>query len=331
MREALFYKQLEDNKVKCKLCPHECIIAEDKSGLCLGRENKDGKLYATNYGKTISLSMDPVEKKPLYHFYPGENILSIGPNGCNLRCKFCQNYTSSQEKVPTRDIDADQLLSYCKQNDSIGVAYTYTEPLIWYEYILDTAKILHENDKKVVLVTNGTINEEPLRKILPFVDAMNIDLKSMEDDFYKKVCSGFLEPVKNTIKTASKETHIEITNLVIPEYNDADENLNTMIDFLQNINPDIPLHISRYFPAYKLQAAPTPSSTLKKIYKMAKKRLNHVYIGNINIKNTMNTTCPECSELLIKRQGYFGIESKITKENTCHKCGHKIYGEHLYT
>lgn len=331
MREALFYEQLDDNTVRCKLCPHECLIKADQAGLCLGRENRDGKLYAFNYGKTMSLSMDPIEKKPLYHFYPGENILSIGPNGCNLHCKFCQNHTSSQTKVPTREISPTQLLSYCEHNNSIGVAYTYTEPFIWYEYILDSAKILHEHGKKVVLVTNGTINEKPLKKILPLVDAMNIDLKSMQADFYQKICSGFLEPVKNTIKLAAQSTHIEITNLVIPDYNDAADNINKMLDFIESVNPDIPLHISRYFPAYKLQAEPTPSSTLQKIYKLAKRRLNHVYIGNINIKNTMNTTCPECGELLIKRQGYFGIKSKITPDNACPECGQKIYGTHLST
>ena len=330
MQEALFYKKLDNNKVRCKLCPHECIIREEKVGICSGRKNIKGKLYAVNYGKTISLSMDPIEKKPLYHFFPGKKILSIGPNGCNLSCKFCQNHMSSQNKVPTRNITPEELFTYCKENNSIGVAYTYTEPLIWYEFILDSANFLRKNNKKVVLVTNGTIKEEPLKKILPFVDAMNVDLKSMRENFYNKICNGYLETVKRTIRLAAQETHIEITYLVIPEYNDSEEEINELVDFIDNINSDIPLHISRYFPAYKLDASPTPNNLLKKIYETAKKKLTNVYIGNTNIENTTNTICPNCNEVLIRRQGFFGdIKNIISKNNTCPKCGTNIYGKNL--
>ncbi|HHE40050.1 MAG TPA: AmmeMemoRadiSam system radical SAM enzyme, partial [Candidatus Cloacimonetes bacterium] len=221
MKEAQFYKKLDNNAVQCQLCPQMCTIEEGKRGMCFGRMNKKGILYAENYGETISISMDPIEKKPLYHFYPGKEILSIGPNGCNLTCDFCQNYTISQQKAPTSSLKAEDLIALCKKYNSIGVAYTYTEPLIWYEYILDTAKVLRAHDLKVVLVTNGFINPEPLKQLLPYIDAMNIDLKAFNNDFYKTYCSGRLEPVKNTIGIAAQHTHLEITNLIITDLNDS--------------------------------------------------------------------------------------------------------------
>ncbi len=329
MKEALFYKKLENNKVQCQLCPQECVIAEGKTGLCFGKKNINGELFAINYGKTISLSVDPMEKKPLYHFYPGKDILSIGPNGCNLRCKFCQNYHISQQRSETKKILPEDLLAYCERMNSIGVAYTYTEPLIWYEFILASAKLLKEHDKKVVLVTNGFINEAPLRKILPYVDAMNIDLKAMKESFYKKYSSGKLEPVKRTIKISAKKTHIEITNLIITDLNDSEDDLKSLVDFVVEVDKEIPLHLSRYFPAYKLHKPPTSEITLKKAYDIANAKLDYVTVGNIFIPDAMNTYCPECGELLINRSGYSTSVLKIDKNNCCKNCGHKIKGVHL--
>ena len=330
MKEAQFYKKLDNNAVQCQLCPQMCTIEEGKRGMCFGRMNKKGILYAENYGETISISMDPIEKKPLYHFYPGKEILSIGPNGCNLTCDFCQNYTISQQKAPTSSLKGEDLIALCKKYNSIGVAYTYTEPLIWYEYILDSAKILNEHDLKVVLVTNGFINPEPLKLLLPYIDAMNIDLKAFTNEFYKTYCSGRLEPVKNTIKIAASQTHLEITNLIITDLNDSRSEIEELVSFVAEVNKEIPLHFSRYFPVYKMNKPPTNPATLEMAYEIGKKKLRYVYVGNINLQNTNDTHCPNCNELLIRRAGYYTSVAQIDKDNCCKKCGQKIYGVHLF-
>lgn len=332
MKKALYYKKLADSKVQCELCPQMCIISEGKTGICFGRRNIGGELFAENYGKTISFSTDPIEKKPLYHFYPGRDILSIGPNGCNFRCKFCQNYHISQQISPTKEITPESLLSSCEQSGSIGVAYTYTEPFVWYEFIYDSAKLLHEHGKVVVLVTNGSINEKPLREILPLIDAMNIDLKAFTEEFYRKYCSGFLETVKNTIKisSASRRTHIEVTNLIIPELNDSKEEIQNLVDFISEIDDEIPLHFSRYFPVYKLNKPPTPASTLQAAYEIAKKKLKYVYVGNINLSNTSDTFCPNCGKLLIRRSDFYTDVINIDRENRCKNCHYLIKGVHLF-
>ncbi|HHI87549.1 MAG TPA: AmmeMemoRadiSam system radical SAM enzyme [Candidatus Cloacimonetes bacterium] len=330
MKEAKYYKKLDDSAVQCQLCPQVCEIGEGKRGMCIGRKNEKGLLYAASYGETISVSMDPIEKKPLYHFYPGKQILSVGPNGCNLTCDFCQNYNISQQRAVTSAITAQGLVTLCRQYNSIGVAFTYTEPLIWYEFILDTAKILKENKLQVVLVTNGFINPKPLREILPLIDAMNIDLKSMNNEFYKRYCSGLLEPVKQTIKTAAPSTHIEITNLIITDLNDSRDEIEELVDFVASVDPEIPLHFSRYFPVYKMNKPPTQPATLKMAFDIAKKKLSYVYIGNIQIPDTHNTHCPDCDELLIKRAGYYTMIENITKEDTCRNCGREIKGVHLF-
>ncbi|MBN2018116.1 MAG: AmmeMemoRadiSam system radical SAM enzyme [Candidatus Cloacimonetes bacterium] len=330
MKEAQFYKKLESNKVQCLLCPQMCEIADGKRGMCFGRKNERGTLYAENYGETISISMDPIEKKPLYHFCPGKDILSIGPNGCNLTCDFCQNYSISQQKAPTSTLHPEDLIALCKKYNSIGVAYTYTEPLIWYEYILDTAKVLQAHDLKVVLVSNGFINPEPVKKLLPYVDAMNIDLKAFANDFYKTYCSGRLEAVKNTINLAAQHTHIEITNLIITDLNDSRKEIEELVEFVAGINKDIPLHFSRYFPVYKMKKPPTKPETLEMAYEIGKKILSYVYVGNIHLHETHDTYCPSCHELLIKRSGFYTSVSNIDENNCCMTCGHKIYGVHLF-
>lgn len=330
MKEARFYKKLENNVVQCQLCPQMCEIEEWKRGMCLGRKNVKGVLYAENYGETISISMDPIEKKPLYHFYPGKEILSIGPNGCNLTCDFCQNYTISQQKAPTSSLIAEDLIALCKKYNSIGVAYTYTEPLIWYEFILDTAKVLRAHDLKVVFVTNGFINPEPLKQLLPYIDAMNIDLKAFTNEFYKTYCSGRLEPVKNTIRIAAQQTHLEITNLIITDLNDSQQEIEELVAFIAGVDKEIPLHFSRYFPVYKMKKPPTNPSTLEMAYKIGRKKLSYVYVGNINLQNTHDTHCPGCDELLIKRAGYYTSVTNINKDNCCEICGQKIHGVHLF-
>jgi pyruvate formate lyase activating enzyme len=320
-KEALFWEKREDEKIQCLLCPVGCVIADGKVGVCMGRKNKDGTLYAVNYGRLVSSAIDPIEKKPLYHFYPGTQILSTGPNGCNMSCQNCQNWTISQEESPTQFVTPEELVKVALRENSAGIAYTYTEPLIWYEYVLDTAKIAKEKNLANVLVTNGYIHEEPLKKLLPYIHAMNIDLKSMDDDFYKRICKGQLAPVLRTIELSHQnKIHVEITNLIIPTLNDSDEQIQKLVDFVANLSDRIPLHFSRYFPTYKMDIPATPLETLQKAFLLGKRKLKYVYVGNAYIPNTSNTYCPECNELLVKRDGYSTSVVGI-REKKCKKCG----------
>ena len=282
-KEALFYERLNDGKVKCNLCPHSCQIAEDKLGICGVRKNIRGKLFSLIYSEITSIALDPIEKIPLYHYHPVEFIISIGTKGCNLKCGFCQNASIYQDlNVPTQKISSEALIEKAKYMHSFGIAYTYNEPFIWYEFVLDTARLAKEKGIENVLVTNGFVNKEPLRDILPFIGAMNIDLKSIEDSFYRKVCKGALNPVLETIKEAKKYCHIELTNLIVPTLNDSEENLTRLVDWVyKNTGEDTPIHFSRYFPCYKFDIPPTSVVTLKLAEKIAKKKLKHVYLGNI--------------------------------------------------
>jgi pyruvate formate lyase activating enzyme len=319
-KEALFWEKREDGKIQCLLCPAGCLIADGKVGVCMGRKNEGGILYATNYGRLVSIAIDPIEKKPLYHFHPGTQILSTGPNGCNMKCQQCQNWTISQEESPTEFLTPEDLVRIASKENSVGIAYTYTEPLIWYEYVLDTAKIARENNLANVLVTNGYIHEEPLKELLPYIDAMNIDLKSMDDDFYKKICKAKLAPVLRAIELSHQnEIHIEITNLLIPTLNDSEEQVQKLVDFVAGLSDRIPVHFSRYFPAYQMDLPPTPMESLQKAFLLAKRRLKYVFVGNAYIPNTSNTYCPQCNNLLVKRNGYHTAVVGI-KEKKCGNC-----------
>lgn len=322
MIEAKHYKELNNRKVQCLLCPHFCVIDSNEKGKCHSRLNVDGILYATNYGKTMSVSLDPMEKKPLYQFYPGSQILSLGPNSCNFSCAFCQNYNSSQQQVPTRNITPEEIVQICKKQNCHFVAFTYTEPFTWFEFILDAAKILHENNLKVVLVTNGFINQEPLLELLPYIDAMNIDLKSIDNAFYKKYCGGSLKPVLESIRTASKSCHIEITNLLITDENDSEDNIKQLVDFVESVNSEIPLHFSRYYPTYKMTNPPTPIERLERAKRIALQKLSYVYLGNV--MTVHNSHCPKCKTLLVDREYY--IKSHILN-GKCPTCGKEIYGK----
>lgn len=325
MKEALYYEKLENNRVQCMLCFHKCLLVPGKTGLCLGRKNIDGKLYAVNYGLTTSLSTsDPIEKKPLYHFYPGKGILSIAPNGCNLKCPFCQNAEISQMEIPTRKITPEDLISLCRKNNLIGVAYTYSEPLIWYEFLLDAGTAVKNAGLKNVLVTNGIIEEEPAKQILPLIDALNIDIKSIREDFYKKIVKGDLASVQRTIRMAHKTSHIELTNLLITGLNDSDEDIIDLIDWVYNLDKSIPLHFSRYFPHYKMDNPPTPEERLEFAYKQAKEKLDYVYVGNIHIPDTDATYCPECGNLIIERNGFYGVTIVGMDGKKCNKCKKEI-------
>ncbi|MFH1692575.1 MAG: AmmeMemoRadiSam system radical SAM enzyme [Candidatus Omnitrophota bacterium] len=283
MKEALFYKKIKEDMVECLLCPHFCHICDGQTGICGVRINKGGTLYTANYGNISSLALDPIEKKPLYHFHPGERILSVGTVGCNFACRFCQNWNISKDvNSATEFMSCADLVTKASELHSFGIAYTYNEPFIWYEYVYEAAQLGKKAGLDNVLVTNGFVNLAPLEKILPFIDAMNIDLKSIQDDFYQKICHGRLNPVLETIKLAKKSCHVELTNLIVPTLNDSDQDLTDLVGWIyDNLGPAVPLHFSRYFPCYKMTLPPTPKETLLRAQKIALQKLKYVYLGNI--------------------------------------------------
>ncbi|HEX9025158.1 MAG TPA: AmmeMemoRadiSam system radical SAM enzyme [Clostridium sp.] len=318
-----FYEELKDN-IRCWICPHNCILDEGKFGICRVRTLKSNLPIAINYGEVTSMGIDPIEKKPLYHFKPSKDILSIGSFGCNMTCSFCQNYEISQGRPETQYMNIEKLIGVIQSiENNVGVAFTYNEPLMWYEYIYDAAKDIKENnpDTSVVVVTNGYINEEPLLKLLPYVDAMNIDLKGYTNRYYNKICGAKLEPVLETIKIANKHCHIELTTLLVSDENDSLEEVREIAKFIASINVNIPLHLSRYFPRYKMENAATQIEKITEAQNEARKYLKYVYVGNVEGVDN-NTYCPKCNELLIKRNGY--NTQVLIKENKCEKCGEEI-------
>lgn len=282
----MFWHRKENGLVFCELCPKGCSIRSGHRGFCRVRENREDKLFSLNYGKVSSSALDPMEKKPLYHFYPGSLILSLGTVGCNLRCGFCQNWQIAHEDPQTQELSPEQAVQLTLEQKAkglpcVGIAYTYSEPLMWYEYVYDTSRQAQEKGLKNVLVTNGYVLEEPLRKLLPYIDAMNIDVKAFTDKYYQDHCLGHLEPVKRTVEIASKHCHVELTTLLVPGLNDSAEEINHLVDWVAGLNPDIPLHLSRYFPNYKFDLPTTPVEVMQRAYAIAKEKLNHVYLGNL--------------------------------------------------
>jgi len=323
MHRARYWDPVSETKVRCLLCPQHCLIEDGSAGFCRARVNYQGELYSENYGKVSSIALDPIEKKPLYHYKPGSQILSVGSYGCNLRCLYCQNYSISQQKVSTRYFDPASLLALLERfENNIGIAFTYNEPLIWYEYVYDVAKLIKDKrpETSVVLVTNGYINQEPLKELLPYIDALNIDLKSFSDKIYKKLCKGRLDPVLETIQTA-RRCHLEITALLVTDENDSHEEIHNLASFLARIDKNIPLHLSRYYPNFLLNKPATPGSSLLEAREIASEYLNYVYIGNYPEADT-NTYCPNCGKLLIERK-YYQTKVKIKSPN-CTQCGKGI-------
>jgi pyruvate formate lyase activating enzyme len=324
MMNAQYWKAAQDGKVNCCLCPHNCSIGPGHTGVCRVRVNKEGTLIAANYGRVSSMAMDPVEKKPLYHFYPGRDIFSIGTVGCNLRCSYCQNYTISQQEAPTRLLSPDQAVQLVLNQgpNCIGIAFTYNEPFMWYEYVLATAKKARAAGVKTVMVTNGFVRDEPLQELLQFIDAMNIDLKAFSESTYRKLCGGSLQPVLDTVEAAVRfGCHVEATTLIIPTYNDSAAEIESLSKWLANLSPQIPLHLSRYFPQYKLSLPPTPLKTLEQAFNIARASLNYVYIGNADLGLGRNTCCPRCGATLIKRQGYSVRLIGLKEGGSCANCG----------
>ncbi len=325
-REAMYW-EAEGERVRCQLCPQRCLIADGKRGVCAVRENRGGRLVPLTYGLVTSVHLDPVEKKPLFHFHPGSQILSIGTWGCNLSCEFCQNWEISKEEAPTRKLaprEAVALASSDKaRTGNLGISFTYNEPLIWYEYLTDTCRPAHEEGLKTVLVTNGEIEEEPLRELLPLIDAMNVDVKSMSGDFYRRLCRGPSEPPRRTVEMAFGQCHVEVTNLLIPGENDAPEQIGELVNWLVGVSDRIPLHFSRYHPAYRMTKPPTPLASLERAWRIAREKLKYVYVGNVSIPGTGDTYCPNCGAVAVARAGYWGAELRLT-DGKCSACGGEV-------
>ena len=318
--------------VQCELCPKQCVIQPGQSGECRIRVNLDGRLTAVTYGFPCALNVDPVEKKPLYHFLPGTDIFSLATAGCNLHCKNCQNWEISQanpEDVTAHAVPPERVGRLAKRYKCLSVAYTYTEPAVYYEYALDACRACHEAGLKNVLVTAGYMNAEPARQIYRHVDAANIDLKAFSDRFYRDVCDATLAPVLNTLVIArSLGVLVEVTNLVIPTLNDTDEDLRGLARWVkENLGRETPLHFSRFHPRYRMRNLPaTPADTLDRAHAIARAEgLHHVYVGNVHRPEGSNTRCPSCGELLIQRVGYQIVQNKLTT-GRCPHCQTEVHG-----
>jgi pyruvate formate lyase activating enzyme len=318
---AAHFDRLESGVVVCRLCPADCRLIEGKKGICESRFNQGGALVTDNYGEAVTLALDPIEKKPLYHFYPGTQILSTGPNCCNLGCTFCQNWLISQRKAKTNYLSPEQLVAIAKKDGSLGLAFTYTEPMVWFEYIMDTAPLARAAGLKVVLVSNGYLHPKPMEELLAVTDAFNIDLKGIRERFYLRICKGKLAPVLDNIRLiAASSAHLEITNLIIPGENDSDADISDLISFVASISDRIPLHFSAYHPDYRMDHPATPLSTMLRARRLTEGVLKYVYVGNIQGDEDNNTRCPECGHLLIQRRG-FGAEIRGLTGGCCAACG----------
>jgi pyruvate formate lyase activating enzyme len=333
MKEAMVYEKLGDTDVRCHLCGHNCSIKEGQRGICAVRENRGGTLYSLVYGKVISLNVDPIEKKPLFHFLPGSTSLSIATVGCNFRCKHCQNYEISQLprerkfSIPGRDMSAGDIVGAAEQNSCASISYTYTEPTIFFEFAYDCAQLARQKGIANIFVSNGYTGAEATRLIAPYLSANNIDLKG-SDKFYKEICGARLGPVKDTIRLMKElGVWVEVTTLVIPDLNDSEKDLTDIAEFLCSVDPAIPWHVSQFYPTYRLLDKPrTPVEKLKLAREIGyRSGLKYVYEGNVPGGGGEDTACPNCKEVLIKRVGYRIIENRI-KENKCPKCGGLIEG-----
>lgn len=329
--EAYHYRK-SNKGVICELCPHECELKEGKTGKCLVRKNIDGKLIALNYGNTSALNIDPIEKKPLYHFLPSTESLSIGFNGCNLRCKNCQNNCISQASSEIGrygESSPESIVNLAKLKRCKSISYTYTEPLVSYEFILETCKLAHKESIRNVIVSAGYINPQPLRELIPYVDAFNIDLKSINKDVYRKLCKVKLKHILTTLEIIrDSECWLEITNLIIPGYSDSFEDIQSLCRWLEKNNfENVPLHFSRFYPHHELSHInPTPYKTLLEAKEIASMcGIEHIYIGNVRNTGDENTFCPNCRELLIERDG-FSITKNLLQKNKCFRCKKNIDG-----
>ena len=333
IKEAMLYRSLSGEKVECYLCSHRCQIVPPKFGICGVRQNKEGKLYTHVFGEVIAAHIDPIEKKPLYHFLPKTTSFSIATVGCNFRCPYCQNWQISQVSkrgegsLAGHKLLPEEVVSQAKSHGCQSISYTYTEPTIFYEYAYETSKLAKEKGLANVFVTNGYMTSEALETINPYLDACNVDLKSFREEFYKEFCRAQLEPVLDSIRLMKKlNIWVEITTLIIPGENDGEEELSQIARFIAELDPDIPWHISRFHPNYEFtDRYATPIDTLRKAFSIGKKEgLRYIYIGNV-LGESEDTSCPHCGHVLIQRQGFFVASQKV-KDSRCSFCGQPIAG-----
>lgn len=330
--EARYWEKLDGGKVQCLLCPRECVIEEGRTGYCTTRKNVNGALQSLVYAQLVSMNVDPVEKKPLFHFLPGTPILSVATAGCNLRCNFCQNWTISQVKpseIESVKVMPEELVAAALKKNCPSIAFTYNEPTVFSEYVFDTAAIARKRGVRTAMVTCGYTNQKPLRDICTVIDAASVDLKGFSDSVYRRVAAAKLQPVLDTLKTY-KETGVwlEVGYLVIPTLNDSDKELGDFASWVvKNLGPDIPVHFLRFFPMHKLtNLSPTPVETMERAYSIAKKAGAHyVYLGNVPGHKANNTYCHKCGKLIIERKGYF-LEQLNVVDGRCKFCGQKIPG-----
>jgi pyruvate formate lyase activating enzyme len=319
-----------DDYTECTLCPHYCHIKPGKAGICSVRKNTGDGIELTTYGVISSVSLDPVEKKPLYHFFPGYNILSVGSYGCNMRCDFCQNWQISQKATDSfsKNTDPQKILNDALSiGKNIGVAFTYNEPVISFEFMRDVAIKAKENGLHTVMVSNGYVNSNPLIEITGFIDAFNIDLKAFNDDFYKRLTGARLEPVKESLKQISRSgKHLEVTTLIIPGKNDSRNEMEEESGWIAGeLGPETPFHLSRYFPSYRRDDPATSRSSLKELYEIASRHLKYVYLGNTGSQEGQDTSCSVCGTLVTKRSGYSTRTLNLDKSGRCTNCGNLVY------
>ena len=333
MKEAMFYEKLDEKKVRCFLCAHHCLIKDEKRGICYVRKNIDGTLYTLVYGRVVSMNIDPIEKKPLFHFQPGSTSFSIAAVGCNFRCEHCQNFEISQYpkehegEILGQHVTPEVIVEAAERNGCKSISYTYTEPTIFFEFAYDCARLAHEKGIKNVFVSNGYTTPEATRVIAPYLDGNNIDLKG-NDDFYNKICGARLEPVKETIRLMKElGVWVEVTTLIIPDYNDSEEDMRDIAGFIKSVDPFIPWHVTQFYPTFQLTDKPrTPVKTLRKARDIGfETGLKYVYEGNVPGEGGENTYCHNCKKLLIKRFGFSIIENKL-KDGRCSECGADIKG-----
>lgn len=332
MKEAMFYEKIEDAKVKCHLCNHYCTISPDKRGICSVRENRKGTLYSLVYGKIIAKHVDPIEKKPLFHFYPSSRSYSISTVGCNFRCMHCQNYEISQypkehEDIPGLKMTPEEVIREAELAGCKSISYTYTEPTVFMEFAYDCARLAHEKGIKNIFVSNGYTSPEATRVIAPYLDGNNIDLKG-DDDFYKKIVGGRQQPVLDTIKLMKElGVWVEITTLIMPDHNDSEDFLRLVAEFIKSVDPAIPWHVTQFYPTYHLMDKPrTPVATLRKARQIGLNAgLKYVYEGNVPGEGGEHTYCHSCGELLIERFGFFLNKIKM-KDSKCPRCSAHIEG-----
>jgi pyruvate formate lyase activating enzyme len=319
-----------NDKLECLLCPHHCKLDIGKTGICGVRKNTGEKIELTTYGVLSGYSLDPVEKKPLYHFFPGHNILSIGSFGCNMKCDFCQNFHISQ-KVPESlipEVTINKIIKDALSTEkNIGIAFTYNEPIIWFEYMKDVAEAAKKEGLYTVMVSNGYVNSAPLKEIIEFIDAFNIDLKAFNNTFYRKLTGAELEPVKDSLKQIVRSgKHLEITTLVIPGLNDDEEEMKLQSEWMAGeLGEDIPFHLSRYFPTYKRDNPPTTEASLKKLFDIASGNLDYVYMGNSHSNTGQNTSCSMCGTEVTIRSGFKTRLLNLDEDGKCTCCGNLVY------